>query len=179
MPTLTMSGSVEPVDAFLAEDRYAFEAYLANAPSSRRVTIADKTTWTQWLTSGDGKSLTQTEHNRRHYVRKAFALDPDDGAIYTRPRSESDCQRRVVTVDQIAAVIEMVHAQSGHRGWDATWQEISRSYYGILRDDVIFLLKRCHVCAKDPRKRPKAMSERSPKSMADGNSDDGAPMLPG
>jgi hypothetical protein len=29
------------------------------------------------------------------------------------------------------------------------------SYYGILRSDVIFLLKQCQICVSNPSKRPK------------------------
>ncbi len=36
-----------------------------------------------------------------------------------------------------------------------TWKDVSTSYYGILRSDVIFLVKQCQVCAKNPSKRPK------------------------
>jgi hypothetical protein len=32
---------------------------------------------------------------------------------------------------------------------------VSSAYYGILRSDVIFLLKRWRVCARNPSKRAK------------------------
>ncbi|CAI6334664.1 unnamed protein product [Periconia digitata] len=58
-------------------------------------------------------------------------------------------------MDAIAGIVEIVHNNNGHAGWDTTWKKISSSYYGILRADVIFLLKKCHICANDARKRPK------------------------
>lgn len=70
--------------------------------------------------------------------------------------TRGDNYRIVVTDDTIADVVEFVHQAKGHAGWDVTWKDISASYYGILRMDVIFLLKRCPICANDPSKRPKS-----------------------
>ncbi len=64
----------------------------------------------------------------------------------------------------IADVVELVHKENGHAGWDATWKDVSSSYYGILRSDVIFLLKRCQICAENPRKRPKGSTATMPNS---------------
>ena len=57
----------------------------------------------------------------------------------------------------IAETVEMVHKENNHAGWDATWKDVSTSYYGILRSDVIFLLKQCQSphCTQNPSKRPK------------------------
>lgn len=65
----------------------------------------------------------------------------------------------------IADVVDFVHNGNGHAGWDATWKDVSNLYYGILRSDVIFLLKRCQICASNPSKRPKGSAAimRSPQ----------------
>jgi hypothetical protein len=66
--------------------------------------------------------------------------------------------RAVITTDMIADVLEIVYKDSGddgHSGWDAKWKDVSTSYCGILRSDVIFLVKQCQVCAENPSKRPK------------------------
>ena len=63
--------------------------------------------------------------------------------------------RLVVTEDMIPDIVENVHKENGHSGWDSTWKAVSASYYGILRSDLIFLLKQCQVCARNPSKRPK------------------------
>ncbi len=65
----------------------------------------------------------------------------------------------------IADVVDFVHKGNGHAGWDATWKDVSNLYYGILRSDVIFLLKRCQICASNPSKRPKGSAAimRSPQ----------------
>ncbi|KAK1140902.1 hypothetical protein N8T08_009775 [Aspergillus melleus] len=79
-------------------------------------------------------------------------------------------ERVVITEDSIPAVVEAAHEHNGHAGWDGTWRDISTSYYGILRSDVIFLLRRCQICAHNPSKRPKssiAMPADSKAASAD------------
>ncbi len=63
--------------------------------------------------------------------------------------------RVVIVLESIADVVETMHIRNNHLGWDATWRDVSSAYYGILRSDVIFLLKRCRVCAHNPSKRAK------------------------
>lgn len=52
-------------------------------------------------------------------------------------------------------LVDSVHRQNSHAGWDATWATLSSSYYGVLRSDLIYLLRRCQICAENPSKRPK------------------------
>ena len=47
----------------------------------------------------------------------------------------------MVTEDAIVDVVELVHESNKYGGWDAIWKDISSLYYGILRLDVIRLLK--------------------------------------
>jgi hypothetical protein len=66
----------------------------------------------------------------------------------------------------IADVVETIHENNGHAGWDTTWKDVSNSYYGILRSDIIFLLKRCEICSKNPLKRPKgAPAPHTPQNV--------------
>jgi hypothetical protein len=55
-----------------------------------------------------------------------------------------------------------------HGGWDATWDEVSSKYCGIVRSDVIFLLKRCYICSLKPGKQPKrnVTSDETPSSSS-------------
>lgn len=61
----------------------------------------------------------------------------------------------VVFEDKIADTVEWVYESNGYAGWDGIWKNISASYYGILRSDVIYLLKQCQICVHDPSKCPK------------------------
>ncbi|KAH7302865.1 hypothetical protein B0I35DRAFT_415528 [Stachybotrys elegans] len=132
-----------------------FSEFLRKNPNSRRVSQTDQARLIQWLTDATAPPISQQESSRRHYVRKTFAWDVEGQALVSLPKGEQRKTRRVVVEDKIMDVVEEVHRCNGHAGWDATWKDISSTYYGILRADVIFLLKRCSVCSRDPRKRPK------------------------
>ncbi|KAM4067398.1 hypothetical protein HRG_001351 [Hirsutella rhossiliensis] len=135
--------------------RNEFVEYLRANPNARRVSETDQINLIKWLIDATTYPDSQRESSRRHYVRKSFAWDAEKQALTSLPKGEQGSIRRVVTEDKIMDVVGAVHMGNGHAGWDATWKGISSNYYGILRADVIFLLKRCEVCAWDPRKRPK------------------------
>lgn len=149
------------------DTRAAFAAHLHATPNKRRVSQAEQETLVHWLTSAccnsgtsstticPFKPLSQKEFSRRHYVKKSFVWDKDHEALVAIPRGGSGRERRVVLEDAIPDTVAKVHEQNGHAGWDATWRDVSKAYYGILRADVIFLLKLCPTCAQNPRKQPK------------------------
>jgi hypothetical protein len=105
----------------------------------------------------------QKEFSRRNYVRGTFAWD--GRILLAAARKDKGSNLIVVTTDMIADIVENVHRKSGdsgHGGWDLTWSGVNRSYYGILRSDVIVLLKQCRVCAGNPAKRPKGSATTIP-----------------
>jgi hypothetical protein len=135
-----------------------FLQYLYENPNSRRVSQAENENLIRWLTDPDARPSSQKEFSRRHYVQKTFIWDEESHRLLEIAKNGGNQNREVVTEDRIAGIVEMVHERNGHAGWDATWKDVSSSYYGILRADVIFLLKMCDFCAGDPRKRPKGLS---------------------
>lgn len=137
------------------DTRAAFVQYLRDNPNDRRVSQADQEILIEWLTNPHKRPSTQKEFSRRNYVRKTFVWNEKTGRLFVAAKTGGDKDRTVVTEDMIATVVEFVHEGNGHAGWDATWKDVSNKYYGILRTDVIFLLKRCQVCASNPSKRPK------------------------
>lgn len=142
---------------FSQDTKDTFLQYLYENPNKRRVSQAEKNNLIQWLTNPDRRPSSQQEFSRRNYARKTFSWDINTQSLLTIP-VKGGKGRMVVTDDTIAYVVELVHNNNGHAGWDATWKDISTSYYGILRADVIFLLKQCQVCADNPRKRPKGLT---------------------
>ncbi|KAK5998035.1 hypothetical protein PT974_00405 [Cladobotryum mycophilum] len=122
----------------------------------------------------NARPSTQKEFSRRNYARKSYKWDESTQTLIAAPNKSKEKDREVVTDDMIVDIVEQVHIHNHHSGWDATWKDISASYYGIMRVDVIFLLKQCVVCANDPRKRPKgfAYMESIPYPVDD---DDGGP----
>jgi hypothetical protein len=136
------------------DTRAAFSTYLETHPNNRRVTRVEREDLIGWLTNHHAPPSSQKEFSRRNYVRKTFVWD-EDGQVLAAVSKDGRENRTVITEDNIIEAVELVHNSNGHAGWDATWRDVSRSYYGIMRADVIFLLKRCEVCAANPRKRPK------------------------
>ena len=136
--------------------RTAFLKFVHENPSNRRVSSADRETIIDWLTNSSRQPSSQQEFSRRNYVQKAFMLKENMQTLWAPGKTSEDKPRKVVTVDLIADVVESVHKQNDHLGWDRTWRDVSEVYYGIMRCDVIFLLKKCQVCAHNPSKRPKS-----------------------
>jgi hypothetical protein len=148
----------QPECIFNQETINAFDEYLNSHPNNRRVTPDDYADIVSWLTDPNRHPADQEEHSRRHYVKRTFSYDQSTSILFSFGPSK-DLPRPVVGVNKIAHHVQYIHVSIGHLGWDATWRQVSASCYGILRADVIFLLKRCLVCAGNPRKRPKGSNQ--------------------
>lgn len=149
MATTSQSSSLFP-----KETRTAFQQYLNDHPNKRRVSRNQRLELVGIVTNPEIRPSSQQEFSRRHYVKKTFMWDAKSQTLFTTA-SGTKPSREVVAEDEIVDVVETVHLSTGHAGWDATWKGVSSSYYGILRADVIFLIKQCPICVQDPRKRPK------------------------
>lgn len=148
--------------SFSSSTRSAFLEYVRKNLNNRRVSQADKEVIIEWLMDPSKRPSSQQEFSRRNYVQKSFVWDENLRCLLAIGKTSEDKHRIVVAEDAIVDVVESVHEQNDHLGWDATWRNVSTSYYGILRSDVIFLLKKCQVCAQDPSKRPKASTTPKP-----------------
>jgi hypothetical protein len=142
-------------EIFIEPTKTSFPEHTRTNSSKRRISQSEKNNIINWLTDIHSSPLSQKEFSRRNYVRKQFFWDEQGGVLLANPKSSDGSNRIVVTEDEIPEVVAQVHQQCGHAGWDATWRAINSSYYGILRSDSIFLLKRCRICLLDPAKRPK------------------------
>lgn len=146
----------------------AFLQHLIDHPSpTRRVSPSQKETMIEWLTNSGKRPRSQEEFSRRNYVRKTFHWDAETGTLSAIAKRGNGVRREVIETDRISDTVEAIHSVARHPGWDATWKEVNRSCYGILRADVVFLLKRCQVCARDPSKRPKKPSAASSSPATD------------
>ena len=159
----------------------AFLSHLSQSPNDRRVTKAKEADIISWLTDLERRPSSQKESNRRNYVRKTFSYDGESDLLLCEDQSGT---RKVVTEDAIFDVVNAVHQELGHTGWDATWKALNGAYYGILRVDMIFILKHCPTCATDASKHSKRLLTASPNNEKfekvdiglvheDGLSDDG------
>lgn len=150
-----MSSLSRPHVTFSIETKGIFLEYIRHSPNNRRVSPGERDNIIQWLTNPHKRPISQSEFSRRNYVRKTFVWEDGSQHLLAAPKMNGTQKRIVVTEDMIADVVEYVHENNGHAGWDYTWRDVSISYYGILRSDVIHLLKQCQICAHDPSKRPK------------------------
>ena len=140
--------------AFDADTKTQLLHHIHSSPNSRRVSLADRRTMIEWLTNRGKRPSNQKEFSRRNYVKRTFIWDEGTQDLWAMGESQGEW-RLVVTEESIPDVVETVHIQNRHQGWDTTWKDVRSRYYGILRADLIFFLKRCRVCAQDPRKQPK------------------------
>jgi len=154
---------------FTTGTRAEFLQHLRENPNNRRISQDDKATIIQWLTNPHKRPSSQEEFSRRNYVRKTFVWDEENRNLRAVAKEDKGKDRAVVLTDMIADVVESVHEDNSHAGWDATWKDVSTLYYGILRSDVIFLLKQCQTCSRNPSKRPKgsAIAELNFQPTAD------------
>lgn len=149
---------------FTSSTRAEFLRHLEKNPNRRRISQPDKQNLIDWLRDSHAPPSSQQEFSRRNYVKKNFTWDESGQTLLAVAKKNKLKGRKVVTEDNIFTVVERVHTNNNHAGWDATWRDISDAYYGILRADVIFLLKRCVVCAQNPRKRPKDSGRTGPET---------------
>lgn len=164
--TTTMSENSD----FSTRVRAEFLDYIHQNPSSRRISREDRDTFIEWIRNPSATSSSQQEASRKHYVRKNFTWDGGKDLLRASPTTTQSAARPIATIEEIADVVGTVHVNNAHAGWDATWKCVSTSCYGILRADVVFLLKRCDTCALDPRKRPKADRNHVRPQSSTGNS---------
>lgn len=150
-----MDCSVPSASTFPPSIRDDFIHHIQNSPNNRRISRTERTTIIGWLTDPANKPTSQQQSSRRNYIRKRFEWNDSRAELYALVKGSETERKEVVTEDRIVDTVESVHVNNGHGGWDATWNDIAKSYYGILRADVIFLVKQCEICAQNPRKRPK------------------------
>ncbi|KAK1239900.1 hypothetical protein MKX08_007342 [Trichoderma sp. CBMAI-0020] len=175
-----------------------FRDYLQENTNKKHISAERKHSLIRWLADKDAKPQTQSDYSLRNYAFKTYRWDgarhilwgigkpeaPEAPAENGKGKntwksgkggkSSKRCQDRVVvTEDEILNVVEKIHMSNDHGGWDATWDEVSSKYCGIVRSDVIFLLKRCYICTIKPRKQSRrnaAARESSHESPASSSS---------
>ena len=145
----------ENLPIFNQNTRTAFLQHLRERPNNRHVSQAGREILIEWLTDPKKRPTSQKEFSRRNYVLKTFTWDEKTQSLFATAKTDEAKLRTVITEDSIIDTVELVHKSNGHAGWDTTWKDVSSSYYGILRSDVIFLLRQCQECVLNPAKRPK------------------------
>lgn len=138
-----------------------FKQYISETPNKKHVSVDEKFNLIGWVNNPMAKPSCQKDYSRRNYAQKTYRWDESRQKLLAMAKKGKGEDREVVTVDEILHVVEMVHMRH-HGGWDATWEEVSNKYSGIVRSDVIFLVRRCGLCRSDPRKQAKGSQAPAP-----------------
>ena len=86
-------------------------------------------------------------------MKTHFKTDELGLAIYTQATEHHLAERLVIMESSILDIIQEEHCRVGHSGVHGTWAGISKSFYGIIRTEVMWLLKRCQVCIRQAQNR--------------------------
>ncbi|ETR99770.1 hypothetical protein M419DRAFT_10706 [Trichoderma reesei RUT C-30] len=140
-----------------------FAEYLKSTPNKKHISREEKWKLVAWLADPNARPTCQKDYSRRNYAQKTYRWDENTQKLFAIPKKDKTGDRIVITEDEILRVVESVHTVD-HGGWDATWESVSKKYCGIVRSDIIFLVKRCGMCIIDPRKRAKGVQAESPGS---------------
>lgn len=83
--------------------------------------------------------------NQRNYAHTNYQLV--DGQVFRKPDLKNDFPARSAVCDgEIFNIIQKFHVSLEHAGYQKTYKAIKREYYGIVRNDVLWLLARCRTC---------------------------------
>ncbi len=63
--------------------------------------------------------------------------------------------REVIAEPEILDAIIATHNSLGHAGQDVTAKNVGQSYYGVSREEVVFLVKLCEICHRKAHSKSK------------------------
>lgn len=107
-----------------------------------------------------GSTERQKAQNQRNYAHKYYELV--DGQVFRKadPLAKSQMPSRpAVTNTEIFSLVLKFHVDLGHAGYKKTYKAIQNGYYGIVRDDVSWLLMRCRTCMVNRVNRSRGVLE--------------------
>lgn len=136
------------ISPFSTTARQAFDVFLAGYTSRYRISRQKRANIISWLTDTQRTPVNQTEHSQRHYAVHNFRYDAGTDILWALSSEKHQGERQVVVQEEILRIIEQEHLLSKHSGRDTTWTSISKTYYGIARQEVIYLIKQCEVCCR-------------------------------
>ena len=147
------STSNRPLEPFSSDARDGFTVYLIENKSKPRLTVTNKEDIISWLTDASRHPKDNKEANNRKQAKETFRWDSEKRILYTLPTEKHPQEREIVVESRIYEIIAYKHDLTGHAGMDATWSAIERHYYGIVRNEVRELVKKCQVCARKASNR--------------------------
>ena len=136
-------GSINP---FPSDVRRAFEAYISSDTYYNREQISHEKHHRMRIILNNPllKPEDRDGFNLKHRTQLNYELINDK--LYRQKDSKHQIPRYVVPQLEVFDIIIQEHLQLLHAGRNKVWPAIEQQYYGIKREDVEFILKRCKNC---------------------------------
>lgn len=147
MATHSTDAIVASINPFPNDIRIAFQCYI-QAPGYINRERIEYSKWVRlhhFLDNPNLKPESQTESRLKHRAYAEFELIHDK--LFRRADSRFRNPRYVVPESEVFDIIANEHLQLLHAGQTKTWAAVQQKYYGIKREDIDFVLKRCKNCA--------------------------------
>ncbi len=144
---MATSATIASINPFPNDIRIAFQSFIRGPGYINRERI-DYAKWRQlhiFLDEPDLKPRNQAESRLKHRAYAEFELI--NKKLYRKADSKFTNPRYVVPESETFDIIANEHLQLLHTGQTKTWAAVQQKYYGIKRQDIEFILKRCKNCA--------------------------------
>ena len=161
----TASTNVAQINPFNSESKRAWHTWMEAREDSSRERLDNKEIqqFIRWLNdepsweSGinyDDKKQRKADMKKRSWVKENFYVS---GNILWRKADKKHPEpRKVLAYTELADVIIETHVRLGHAGHNPTCAAVLKDYYGLVRDEIIELLRRCEICSRKHASKSKA-----------------------
>jgi hypothetical protein len=139
--------TITSINPFPNDVRTAFEAYISSTTYYNR----EQLSYDKWehicaiLQNPTAFKATYTEaKNLKHCAQSDFELI--NNKLYRKSNVRYSNARYVVQKAEVFDIIAEEHLKLLYAGRNKVWPIIEQQYYGIKREDIEFILKRCKNC---------------------------------
>jgi hypothetical protein len=139
--------TIASINPFPNDVRTAFQEYISSDTYNNREQLPYEK-WHRMHVFLDNPALKPDDRadiNLKHRALAEFELVYNK--LYRRPDKRHLDSRYVVPRSEVFDIIAQEHLKLLHAGRNKVWLAVEQRYYGIKREDVEFILKRCKNCA--------------------------------
>lgn len=135
----------EPHDPLV---RLEFHSWLANNQEhSNRFRISpNRLQMLHRFVLNPGQPSHSVKERKMKHVAKSYRVDGNGRLLRLAEPPRHPTEREVVSQEDIFQIIWSLHCELGHAGKNKMFPLIGDRYYGITREEVMWVLRRCHIC---------------------------------
>ena len=139
--------AIASINPFPHDVRTAFQSYIQSSEyiNRERIPYAKWQRMHCFINDSTLKAEGRSDANLKHRALAEFQLI--NNKLYKNPDSRFPEPRLVVPESEAFDTIINEHLQLLHAGRTKTWSIIQQKYYGLKREEIEFILKRCKNCA--------------------------------